>query len=373
MPSDNPSGILYDPKKIERRRCFLINLFYILVLCGIAILVVRYLLLWMMPFVMAFIVAALLQTPLKWLVKITRGSKKFFSVVLVVLVVLLLAGLVAVIGWQIIVNISNFFGDKSSIHMLESTVLSITNNIQKLPAKFSSVLSQQALVSMQKSITGISSDLTGYLTTHFTSAAASVATFLATELPMLLVSFVVWVVASIFLSIDYQKVVSFLMRQVPERHTELVRTTRDLCTNTVFKLLGAYLLLMCITFAELSISFAILGIPYMFLVAALIAIVDILPVLGTGTILIPWAFISLAMGNVRMFIGIGLTYVIITVIRNILEPRLVSMQIGLNPLITLFFMFLGLKAVGIIGMLIFPVTVMILVQLQKSGQIKLWK
>jgi sporulation integral membrane protein YtvI len=213
----------------------------------------------------------------------------------------------------------------------------------------------------------------GFVTDLFANVATSAATAVTTSLPMLLVSFIIWVVASIFLTIDYQKVITFIMRQVPERHAETVELTRSLCTNTIFRLLRAYLLLMFITFIELSISFSILGVSYALLIAALVALVDILPVLGTGTILIPWAFIALIMGDFKLFIGLGITYIIITILRNILEPRVVSQQIGLNPLVTLFFMFLGLRAIGIFGMLLFPVIVMVLIQLQESGKIKIWK
>ncbi len=180
-------------------------------------------------------------------------------------------------------------------------------------------------------------------------------------------------VASIFLSIDYHNVLSFILRQVPDRHSETISFVRSICTNTLFKLLRAYGLLMFITFVELSIGFTLLRIPYALLLAALIALVDILPVLGTGTVLVPWAFIALIMGEVKMFIGLGIIYIIVTIVRNVLEPRLVSMQIGLNPLVTLFFMFLGLRAIGLLGMLLFPLIVMVLVQLHESGKIRIWK
>lgn len=360
-------------KKAERRFCFLINLLYYSVLIAIGVIIVRYLLIWMLPFVIAFIVAASLQRPLGWLVRKTRISKKVFSVVLVVLFILLLAGVVAIIGWQLILGLIGFLSDKNNIHLIEKTVTGISNNINGLVIHFSDILSKEATVSLQNAVNAVSSSLVGFVTGLFTDVATSIAATATTRLPMLMVSFIIWVIASIFLTIDYHKVMSFLMRQVPERHAETVRFTRSLCTNTLFRLLRAYLLMMMITFVELSISFSIIQVRYSLLLAALIAIVDILPVLGTGTILIPWAFTALLMGNVRMFIGLGLTYVVITVIRNILEPRLVSQQIGLNPLVTLFFMFLGLRAIGIFGMLLFPVIIMVLIQLQNSGKIQIWK
>lgn len=97
-----------DREKTAGRLGFLINLIYFGVLIVLAVLVLRYLLLWMMPFVFAFMAAALLQRPLKWLVKRTRISKKFFSVVLVVMSILLLAGLVGFAGSRLVVAAADF-------------------------------------------------------------------------------------------------------------------------------------------------------------------------------------------------------------------------------------------------------------------------
>lgn len=361
------------PDKYWRRIRFLINLLYYGVLLTIGILIVRYLLLWMLPFVLAFVVAAGLQRPLGWLVKKTHISRKFFSVVLVVFVILLLAGIVAVVGWQLIQGIIAFVSDNKNILMIEKTVMGLSDNINGLVLSFSNILSESAMASLQKAITGFSSNIVDFISGLFTDVAASVAAAATTRLPVLLISFIIWVIASIFLTIDYQSVLSFILRQVPDRHAETVYFVRGLCTNTLFKLARAYITLMFITFVELCIGFSLMGIPYAPILAAMIAVVDILPVLGTGTVLIPWAFVSLITGDARMFIGLGLCYVVVTVVRNVLEPRLVSRQIGLNPLVTLFFMFLGLRAVGLFGMLLLPVIVMILVQLRESGKIRLWK
>lgn len=168
-------------------------------------------------------------------------------------------------------------------------------------------------------------------------------------------SFFIWVVASIFLSIDYDKVTAFFQRQIPRRHQNLARDIRELCHTTLFRMLRAYLLLMLLTFAGLSIGFLLLRIPYALPLAALISLMDILPVLVVGTALIPWALAELVLGDFHLFIGLGLLYVVVSLVRNILEPRVVSHQIGLHPLVTLFFMFLGLRATGsLAGMLLFP-------------------
>lgn len=98
--------------------------------------------------------------------------------------------------------------------------------------------------------------------------------------------------------------------------------------------------------------------------ALAIAVFDILPVLGTGGILLPWAVILLLLGDKMLAAGILVLYLVITVVRNIAEPRLVGKQIGLHPLATLIAMFLGLKILGIAGMVLFPMLLAVLVNIE---------
>ena len=104
----------------------------------------------------------------------------------------------------------------------------------------------------------------------------------------------------------------------------------------------------------------------------MIAVFDILPILGTGGILLPWAAVLFVMGNKPLAAGILILYVIITVIRNIVEPKIVGKQIGLHPLVTLMAMFLGLKTFGIIGMIVLPVSLAVLINLEKNGIIHIF-
>ncbi|HEX3026964.1 MAG TPA: AI-2E family transporter, partial [Clostridia bacterium] len=104
-----------------------------------------------------------------------------------------------------------------------------------------------------------------------------------------------------------------------------------------------------------------------------IALVDILPVLGTGTVMIPWAIIEMITGDVTMGLSIGVLYGVITLIRNIIEPKLVGYHIGLHPLVTLMAMFIGLSVMGVPGMFLFPITLIILKHMQDTGKIRIWK
>ena len=350
----------------KRRGFFLINIAYFAFWIVVSFLVIRYLFAWMIPFLLGFLVAALLQKPLKWLANKTKISKKFFSVIMVVLVVLTLAGLVALIGWQLIAWLTNFFNEEN-VANIQQGLTSLLNELQNKLGSLSVALPDQ----MGDSVTGLISSATSMLGNLISEIAPSLLSS-TIKLPSLLVSFIMWILASIFLSVDFDAVTGFLKRQIPTRYKPMARAVRDFCYTALFRLGRAYLLLMFITFVELSIGLSILGVAFAIPLAMLIAVIDILPVLGTGTVLIPWSIISLIFGDFRMFIGTGLLYIIITVIRNILEPKIVSQQIGLHPVVTLFFMLLGLRAVGVLGMFLVPIAVIILKKLHDSGYIHLW-
>ena len=121
--------------------------------------------------------------------------------------------------------------------------------------------------------------------------------------------------------------------------------------------LRACLLLGLFTFLQMFIGLAILSVPYAFLLSLLIAVVDFLPLLGTGIILIPWAAVSLLMGEVRLGIGLLVLYVVSSVVRQILEPRLIGQGLGLHPLLSLFAMYAGLRLLGVPGMILAPLLV----------------
>ena len=98
-----------------------------------------------------------------------------------------------------------------------------------------------------------------------------------------------------------------------------------------------------------------------------------IPVLGTGTILIPWAAYSLIVGNYALAIGLAIIYAVITVIRQIVEPKLVAGQLGLSPVVTITSLYLGLKIFGVLGMIIAPILVTMLKVLNDEGIIHIWK
>jgi len=113
----------------------------------------------------------------------------------------------------------------------------------------------------------------------------------------------------------------------------------------------------------------LLGIDNAILIALIIAILDLLPVLGTGTVLIPWGIINIILGNYLIGVALIILYVVILIIRNIIEPKIISKQVGLHPLITLLCIFIGLKLFGFIGIIFLPLVTILVYNLYKEGEI----
>lgn len=176
-----------------------------------------------------------------------------------------------------------------------------------------------------------------------------------------------------FFTFDYQKIVNFILKQFPEKSQFMIINIKNSSINALLKLLKAYAILLSVTFIELLIGLTILKVENAFTISVIIALVDILPVLGTGSILTPWMIISLINGNINLAIGLLILYIIITVVRQILEPKVVGHQIGLYPLITLMCMFVGAQLFGIAGLFGFPIAATIIKNLHDNGIITAFK
>ena len=196
--------------------------------------------------------------------------------------------------------------------------------------------------------------LTEAVTSRIPNAAVSVAGFL----PSAFIFLTVTLLACYYFTADDGRlsrgVAAFFSRVTPaplrDRLPPIGRRLRRLGRQY----LRACLLLGLMTFCLSFMGLAILRIPYAFIFALLLAVVDLLPLLGTGIVLLPWAAVSLLLGQVRLGIGLLVLYAVTTLVRQVLEPKLIGDGLGLHPLLSLFSMYAGLKLFGVGGMILAP-------------------
>ena len=178
---------------------------------------------------------------------------------------------------------------------------------------------------------------------------------LIAAMPSVLLFAVVTVIAGFYFCVEPGQVGKFLSAHLPQRWAGRLPSLRARAKSISFRYLRAYLLILLVTFAQLFVGFLILRVRYAFLLSLLIAVVDFLPVLGVGTVLIPWAVVALFQKNFYLGFGLLILYVAVTVLRQIIEPRLIGKSLGLHPLAALIAGYAGWRWFGFLGMALGPI------------------
>lgn len=177
------------------------------------------------------------------------------------------------------------------------------------------------------------------------------------SLPRSFVLLIITILATFFFARDYHLIKANLIRLIPHRwQTPFVRVTSDLL-KALHGFVRAQLLLISLTGFETLIGLSVLGVDYAHILALVVAFVDLLPILGPGTLYLPWAVWVLFSGNLRLGIGLIVLYGIIVVVRQLLEPKVVGQSIGLYPLTTLITIYFGFSLLGVWGLILGPAVV----------------
>lgn len=180
---------------------------------------------------------------------------------------------------------------------------------------------------------------------------------LATKLPDILLFFFVLILSTYYLINCFDDIIKFAKTKIPLKLSCVFLAGKRHLIICSKKYVLCLLIMFAITFTELIIGFYILKIPYSFFLAVLIAVIDMLPILGVGAVLLPWAAISVASGEISRAVGILIMYIIITIVRQIAEPKIMGKSMGVSPLITLVTMYVGYIALGITGVILAPLVV----------------
>lgn len=373
--------------KVAKRRDFLIDLVYVMAIIGLVYVFFKYCFVIAAPFLLSFFFAVILQRPLGWLDKKTKNKMhSFWSIVLVLLCVAIILGpVISIIAalFREIGNFISFLGEQ--LNDLPTFLVTLQNEILKairfLPDSIYTSVSESITQFFGNLINDFDVSKLGINMSSITSGLSngiSGVYSVVKNIPSILISVVIGIIAWILFTKDYKKVVKFIKLQLPDKHKNLLSETKKIFSSTILKMCRAYGLIMFITFCENFLGLTILNLigvmknSYVFVIAICIAVFDILPVAGSGGILIPWSLIALVSGNVGQCVGLLILYAVITVIRQYIEPKIVGDSLGVNPLVTLAGLYFGLKLFGFMGMFIVPICVMTLKAFNDAGRIHLY-
>ncbi len=353
----------------RQKRNFIQNSLFFLTILLWSWAALKFLLPATLPFWLGLAIASLLKPVTLWLSRLLKFRRKSAAFSALLLFYLLLGLLL----WSMI----NLLFLRGSL-WLEELPLFYENEVQPflhrctlqvngLLDDFSPQTARQIVEKSQEFSSSLSAGLAS-LSTELLSLATST----AKKIPFWLTTIAFSILCSVFISMDYGTVTSFLLRQVPRKMRPLILRCKHFLQNSLLQMLKAYAILLLITFAQLFAGFFLLRIKQPFLWAAVLALLDFLPFIGTGLVLIPWGIFHLLSGRTPLGTGLLILYAILTIVHNLMEPRLVSSSIGLHPLATLIAMYGGLRLFGFVGLLTAPILLLLLCYLQREGCLRLF-
>ena len=310
-----------------------------------------------MPFLVAFIIYLLMEPAIKWLMKKTKATRKTSSIILFFVVSVIILGLLT---WGIITLFSE-----------ASTLLQDLNNyIEKIYNLFQSFLQKLDFgkIKLPAEIQEVLQNSTGDILINVSMWARNFLNGLitiVTSIPTIAIYFSVTVIALYFMCVDKIYILDQMEHHFPR--TWMMRFGKHFreLTQTLGGYLKAEATLILISFfisliGLYILKFAGFAIEFPLLIAIAIGFVDALPILGSGTAMVPWAIICALNGDIKLGIAILILWIIMSITRQFLEPKLVSKNIGVHPIFTLIAMYTGFKLIGVLGMLVGPIILIII-------------
>ena len=301
-----------------------------------------------MPFVIGLVIALIANPLVRFLERRLRLVRRHSSLLIVAAALALVIGLIYLVISRAVGAARALADDLPQLY--ETAEAAVRQGLERVGGSMD-FLPQ----SLRESWEALGSSLGDYLGLAVEKAApptVEAAGSVARVIPSLLVYSVVTVLSAYFFIVERDRIAAFLRGHLPAGALRYQEDLKGELKRLVCGYFWAQLKIMGVVWLILTAGFFVLGVGYAPLWAFLISLLDFLPVFGTGTVLIPWGIIVVLDGEYAFAAGLLLLYVLTQVTRQAVQPKLVGDSMGLNPFLTLLFLYLGFKAGGIAGMIL---------------------
>ncbi|MCD8370847.1 MAG: sporulation integral membrane protein YtvI [Clostridiales bacterium] len=310
-----------------------------------------------MPFVVGWVIACIANPLVRFLESRVKLVRRHSSVLIVIVVLAAIIGLGYLLVSRLIILAMELAQDLPSIY--ETVAAEADQLLQSLDGRLSFL--PDTLQEVWREFTGDVGRSASVLVQQIASPTVSIAGSVAKSVPSILVNTVVMILSSYFFIAEQEKIVAFWKRYLPQDGSRYWNHVKSETRRLISGYFLAQFRIMFIVALLLLVGFLVLGIRYAVPLAIGVAFLDFLPVFGTGTVLIPWAICELLTGKYALAVGLVLLYGLTQVVRQMIQPKIVGDSMGLPPLATLFFLFLGFRLHGISGMILaVPVGIFVL-------------
>jgi sporulation integral membrane protein YtvI len=314
------------------------------------------------PIILALVTAILLEPIIRFGMKNLRLRRRWMVIIVFVLFLTIFGlsvyWIITTLVVQIIKLVENFPEYyRITSENIQTLIIQFENYYTQIPSEYLSTI-QQGLDSLEDTTIQLVSATTNYLFDFFTS------------IPLLLVHTIIYLVAVILFSLDLPAVrnnVINMFSDTTKEKVELVITQLSRALTGFFK---AQIIFSFVTFILSFIGLLILDVRYALILSFLVVIVDILPILGAGSFLVPWALYNFLTENSTLAIGLIILFAVITVVRRVIEPKILGSSLGISALSALISLYIGFEVLGFLGLIIGPVLVILFTTLKSAGFIK---
>ena len=319
------------------------------------------------PFLFALVVAWGLNPAVRGLQRRTNGSRKVITMILVVLVFAVVAGVLFGLGWMAVDQVRSLFDNRQSLlDELLSGVLGVVNSVEGWLSGLGGILPQGVITTSEDLIGTLAGwvqelDLSGWLT-----QMAGQAPSMVTNLSGFAVALVVFIMASYFITGDYPRLRFELTDRVPAMARDFCRSVKDIFMSAFGGYVKSQLILSAGVFLILSIGFFLMRQPYSLLLAFGLAVLDFIPIIGSGTVMVPWAVVDMILGQYSEAAALMAVWGVIALFRQFAEPKILGDQTGLSPILSLVGIYVGMKVGGVLGMVVGPLLLLVCINLAKE-------
>ena len=333
--------------------------------CAALFLLLRYAPGVVLPFVAAYLISRPIRAASRFLARGRRGAEKLWCIILIIAAACGLMWLV----WRLV---TSFTGEIAGIAAAINDELSaedgllhrITDFLDSTAARFPLLFSGGD----GDAVFSVAEKLLSSLGSWLSSFAASAAAGALSSMPGFIFAFFAAVAALFYMCLGSFELTEFVQSILPESFGKRGSGYVRRITSVFGRYLKAYGTIMLLTFSELLLGTVILRVDFALAVSAMIAVIDILPVLGVGTVLVPWSVVSFIMGDSYRGLGLLILFGVIYAVRQIAEPRILSGSMGMDPLAALFSVYAGFKLFGVWGMILAPMITCAAIEVAKSGR-----
>ena len=318
----------------------------------------------LMPFVLALVLAWLLNPVVRWLKNRLNISRKVISLAVLVLAFGTVGGLCYGLCWALVNQVISLFDNWQPI--LDSLMATV-DNVGHWLDRLGDILPNSLVATGDDLVRALASWLESLDLSSQIAGLASWATGLVSGIPGFAVAVVAFLMASYFITSDYPRLRYLFTDQLPGNLRQFGSQVRRIFMEAFGGYLKSQLLLSLGVFAILTAGFLIIRQPYSLLLAFVLAVMDFIPIIGAGTVMVPWAAVDLITGDYRQTIELMVIWGAIVLFRQVGEPKILGGQTGLSPILSLVGIYAGMRLAGVLGMVGGPLLLLVCINLVKLG------